>query len=300
MALLDDFEQLDLDGLNGFVDRQQEENLFLDFKLVQNAAFTSADDRKNLAKALSGFANSSGGLIVWGVDARPNAQRIDCAIGLQEIQPVQLMIARLNELTSRAVDPRVDGVRHKPIISQGERGFAVTLVPESSAGPHMAKCREDRYYKRSGETFYKMEHFDVADMFGRRKRPQLVLTARVSRPRDEIVLSIKNEGRATAKAPYVFIEIPNPFGFALYGLDGNGHDGLPRLPHSDSASHRRRYGGNLDTVVHPNTIHDVTKIEYRGREEARPHGEILIRYEIAAEDMQLLESAITVNIDDLG
>jgi hypothetical protein len=164
----------------------------------------------------------------------------------------------------------------------------------------MAKLREDRYYKRSGDTFYKMKHFDVADMFGRRKRPDLKLVARVSRPRAELVLSIENQGRATAKAPFVFLEIPDPFGFALYGLDGNGNDGLPRLPHGDNASLRRRYGGNLNTVIHPQTIHDVTKIEYRGREEARPHGEILIRYQVAAEDMQLADSSIRVNIDDAG
>jgi len=32
---------------------------------------------------------------------------------------------------------------------------------------------EDRYYKRGGDRFYKMEPFDVADMFGRRRAPVL-------------------------------------------------------------------------------------------------------------------------------
>ena len=30
----------------------------------------------------------------------------------------------------------------------------------------MAKLGEDRYYKRSGDSFRKMEHFDLEDMFG--------------------------------------------------------------------------------------------------------------------------------------
>lgn len=29
----------------------------------------------------------------------------------------------------------------------------------------MAKLEEDRYYKRSGDSFYRMEHFDLEDMF---------------------------------------------------------------------------------------------------------------------------------------
>ena len=31
------------------------------------------EERRNFAKAVSGFANSDGGLIVWGIDARPNS-----------------------------------------------------------------------------------------------------------------------------------------------------------------------------------------------------------------------------------
>jgi hypothetical protein len=37
----------------------------------------------------------------------------------------------------------------------------------------MAKLGEDRYYKRSGDRFYKIEHFDVADMFDRHRAPVL-------------------------------------------------------------------------------------------------------------------------------
>lgn len=276
MTLTDQFEALTLDALNDYVTSQQGEDLLLDFKVANGANLNHPDDKKNLAKALSGFANSSGGLIVWGINARKNEQGVDCAVGTQEIEPISLFIARLNELTSRSVAPPVDGVRHKSIVLADDRGFAVTLVPESDSGPHMAKLGEDRYYKRSGDTFYKMEHFDLEDMFGRRKQPKLSIDARVTRARDEILVGIKNEGRGTAKAPYLALSIPEPFGFAPYGVDGNNHDGLPRLPYGGNSSRHRRYGANLDTVIHPNTSHDVTKIEYRGREENRPSGEFVL------------------------
>jgi predicted HTH transcriptional regulator len=66
------FSSLSAEVMAEYETRRQEENLHLDFKLVQDAAFTKRDDRRNLACACSGFANSSGGLIVWGVDARKN------------------------------------------------------------------------------------------------------------------------------------------------------------------------------------------------------------------------------------
>ena len=155
MSLADQFDALQLDDLVSYVTSQQEENLTLDFKLINRPDFSHTDDKKTLARALSGFANSSGGLIIWGIDARKNEQKIDCAREAHEIRPLSLLLSRLNELTSRAVSPPIDAIRHKPISSGQDSGFAVTLVPESESGPHMAKLGEDRYYKRSGDTFYK-------------------------------------------------------------------------------------------------------------------------------------------------
>jgi hypothetical protein len=50
------------------------EELFLDYKRAATALPSNKladDDRKNLAKAVSGFGNAEGGLIVWGVDCKP-------------------------------------------------------------------------------------------------------------------------------------------------------------------------------------------------------------------------------------
>jgi hypothetical protein len=138
-----------------------------------------------------------------------------------------------------------------------------------------------------------MEHFDLEDMFGRRKKPQLRMKVTVSR--GEILIGLKNEGRGTAKAPYLSFVIPEPFSLAMYGVDGNGHVGLPRLHHAGD-SQRPRFGANSDIVIHPNTTLDVTKIEFRGRDENRPHGAFIIEYEVAAEEMQLIRSQINVNI----
>ena len=56
------------------VERKAEEGLHLDFKQKTDNELPalSDDDRANLAKAISGFANTDGGLVIWGVKAKAN------------------------------------------------------------------------------------------------------------------------------------------------------------------------------------------------------------------------------------
>jgi hypothetical protein len=119
-----------------------------------------------------------------------------------------MFISKLNEFTGSFVSPIVDGVVHRGVETADDTGFAITLIPASSSGPHMAKAGEDRYYKRSGDSFYKMEHFDLEDMFGRRAQPKLVPVTKTefSYSPKTVFFEIKNEGRGAAK--HVCIEFP--------------------------------------------------------------------------------------------
>jgi hypothetical protein len=202
MDLTETFNQLDLAQIEDYLKRQQEEHLQLDFKTIKGANLASLDDRKSLAKSLSGFANSAGGIIVWGIDARKNDQGVDCAGATSEIPQLKMLLSRLNEFTGQAVSPIVDGIRHKAIERTTDTGFAATLVPESQAAPHMAKLGEDRYYKRSGASFYKMEHFDLEDMFGRRQKPSLEIVLEEGAKQDgteDLIVLLLNQGRAVAR-----------------------------------------------------------------------------------------------------
>ena len=257
MDLADTLASLSALQIEGFVRANQEETLELEFKTVSKPDLSSRDDKRNFACALSGFANSAGGLIVWGVDARRNSDGIDCASGVAEIPSIAAFVSRLGELTGEAVLPRVDGIRHRAIPTKRGGGFAITLVPESESGPHMAKLGEDRYYKRSGASFYRMEHFDVADMFGRRRRPKLAVTARVTGTGSgaQILLGLRNDGRGSARAPYIAFDCPAPFKRNEYGLDGNRNEGMRRLPFSGQDL-PFRYGEDTSFVIHPGIVRE--------------------------------------------
>jgi hypothetical protein len=56
--------------IDGMIAARVTEELFLDYKQCATACGARGlhpDDRKNLGKAISGFGNSDGGLIIWGV-----------------------------------------------------------------------------------------------------------------------------------------------------------------------------------------------------------------------------------------
>ncbi len=59
------FQSLDKQALEKFVADGQEEDLQLDFKTVYDDKLTKREDRRQFAQAVSGYANSSGGIIVW-------------------------------------------------------------------------------------------------------------------------------------------------------------------------------------------------------------------------------------------
>ncbi len=250
MSLAESFDQLTVGDIAEFIRVGKEEHLQLDFKTINNPNFTARDDRKNLAKCISGFANSAGGVVIWGVDARENAQGIDCAVATAEINQLRLFIARLNEFSGQSASPVVDGIRHKAIETAGDRGYAVTLVPESGSGPHMAKLGEDRYYKRPGHQFYRMEHFDLEDMFGRRQRPDLSITINNRREpnnpdHEQLEVMILNVGRAVARHVGFFAE--------MQGATIVRARQILNVSHLNDGRQVFNYTNNTD-VFHPNRV----------------------------------------------
>ncbi len=102
-----------------FINQSVTEELFLDYKRsADNGAGTTLhnNDRANLARAISGFGNSEGGVIVWGVDCRNDPTRGDIPTKPVRIQNPIRFKSWLDNATSGLTVPPHTTIRHHAIL----------------------------------------------------------------------------------------------------------------------------------------------------------------------------------------
>ena len=234
----------DIVAMNGVA----QENRQLDFKLLSKAEF-GKDDLRHLAKAVSGFANADGGVVLWGVDARRDAndEFIDQVVATPGVENPRQILARLNELSSTASAPGLQGLDHRIIDGDDPLpAFVATFVPEGESGRYMAMLDEarHRYYRRIGSAFVPMDHSMVGDMFGRRPRPVLRLELRPENPANlSVQATVTNVGRGVARAPYLLLRAAKPLEAVAMDSHAMGlHRGTPGW---------YSFGEGMNGVIHP-------------------------------------------------
>lgn len=268
------------------------ENLHYDYKTKSDSRNPklNGDDKKNLAKAISGFSNSAGGVLIWGIE--------DEGILPKPIMRVEEFLSNLLHLAPNATEPAVQGIDgHWISTDEGDgAGFALVFVPESDAPPHRVILKENeirgRYYFRSASSFLEASHSQLEDMFGRRPRPKLVLRLKkFFRTYDGFTVTVKaefqlrNEGRARAKYPLIIVELPT-------GAEGDG------TFFTTKSSDIFEEGGLVGTcemdqkVVHPGVDLDVTGLKFSLKKFA-PGQTITLNCLVGAEGQQLTPYTLT-------
>ncbi len=125
-------------------------------------------DRANLAKAISGFGNSEGGVIVWGVDCKNDPLLGDIPTAPVRIQNPTRFKSWLEQATTGLTVPPHTSVEHHAI----PEGFVVTLIPSGIHAPYQT-VGELLYYIRAGSNFARTPHGVLSGLFGRRPQPNI-------------------------------------------------------------------------------------------------------------------------------
>ena len=151
--------------INNLIINEVEENIHLDYKA---AGALDKDDKKRteITKDISAFANSDGGIIVYGVSEEDHKPK--------EISPIDGKIYTKEWLENviQQIQPRIEDLKIYPIrIDDIEQSIYVVKIPRSSNAPHMA--RDKRYYKRFNFKSEPMEDYEVKDLYNRVSIPKL-------------------------------------------------------------------------------------------------------------------------------
>jgi Putative DNA-binding domain len=208
LKIFKELQEKGIDLVSSWTDEGYHEDLHLDFKRKSKAAtpVPSDDDRRNYARSLSGFANSDGGVVVWGIGAPGSGT------GVRSLHPIRdpgRYAESLDSLVSRLVSPPVEGVQNLAILDEdgSGRGYVVSYVPKSEMAPHRAEAEGTKqYYKRYGDSFKATEHYELEYMFGKRLqcRPNVfwdidVRTDARGALHCELRIGVNNLGRAIAR-----------------------------------------------------------------------------------------------------
>jgi hypothetical protein len=190
-----------------WVEEKASETNLLEFKLSTSLEATlSSKDRDTVAKVVSGFANTDGGLLVFGIEARRADNKHDPDV-VQRIDPVRGLTRFADMLGTAArdcVEPKVAGIAVEKIEQPDARdtGVAIVHVPRSFGGPHRAASGgegvRNHYFMRTASSTTIIPHRMLAALFSARPEPRLVLEATWSQPR-RVTLSLRNEGPGTAR-----------------------------------------------------------------------------------------------------
>jgi hypothetical protein len=184
------------------------EDLHIEFKQKQDRrnGKLSDGDKSAFSKALSGFANADGGVLVFGIGTKKGPDKIDRAASLEPITGHMIMAATLRDSVFNSTHPIVNGVRVESIdvVGGNTAGYVKCLIPQSDNPPHRAMQAAREYWRRTDGAFQRMEHYELEDVFGRRLRPVLILSIELRpRPNDdlseELRFYLSNEGRGVAK-----------------------------------------------------------------------------------------------------
>jgi hypothetical protein len=215
------------------------ENEWRDFKLYDPRR--EKDSRTNWSELLSAFANTEGGVVIWGVDARRDATSgIDRVSGVTAIKDAPQWAEKLRRWLLEATNPPVSGVQLQALTYPGTNdGFVVCLIPESTFKPHRAEFAENKPYR-----------IRVADNTVV-PNPALLRAMFFPQPRREIWLHAHCDGRHAdpqGRTATLSIDIENrgplsirdlslhaTHGMARVGLDANRNAGFA-LVHLESTN----------------------------------------------------------------
>jgi hypothetical protein len=206
------------------------EEEWLDFKsgiqgsLARSESLSEDKIKEIWSKSLAGFANTGGGVLIWGIDARPmpsagTGKTVDAASNLRLVPHPDALKSDLNRLHHTATDPPVAEVRVEPVMDKAGGGFVVCLIPESSHKPHRAEFITNKpYYLRAGDDFVVMSPAVLRSMFYPRTSPRFAVridcrgrNLQTTVATFDFCVTIRNVGNATAREPFVVLQV-SPYG----------------------------------------------------------------------------------------
>jgi len=153
---LGDIAEQDVQGL---IDDEVAEDQTIEYKA--KLQLTRIEDKAELCRDISAFANASGGCIVYGLGEKRD-QSNKTTGKPDKIVPIldqpDALINRLSQILHRGVQPNIRGLDFRGISISSGGHVIVGHIPKSLMSPHIVACHDDwRFYARGSNGRYRID-----------------------------------------------------------------------------------------------------------------------------------------------
>lgn len=209
--------EYNLEYLKSLIENKVEENLNLDYK-----AAGSLDKQNNktteISKDVSAFANSDGGVIIYGIKEDKVNKHLP-----EKIDPVNrknFTKEWLEQIIQDKIRPRISDFKIHPIEIDSEQVVYVVEVGKSNTA-HQAF--DKKYYKRFNFQSTAMYDYEIRDILNRNKNPEIELDFEFDYNHTNLTVYACNVGRILAKFLVIDFKIPKHI------IKGNEHSRFAQI-----------------------------------------------------------------------
>lgn len=162
-------DKYEIDDLKSLIENQIEESIHLDFKAGQ-ALSKQESKKKELSKDIAAFANSDGGIIIYGINEENHVAK-----SLSYIDGNEFPKEWLEQVINTTINRRINNILIYPIRENGKinRTMYVVKIPKSIDAPHQSK--DKRFYKRFNFESVMMEEYEIRQLYGRKIKSELLI-----------------------------------------------------------------------------------------------------------------------------
>jgi len=210
------FESLnDWSKIEELINEGESEGLYIECKSPTRPTLDK-DKKIKLAQAISGFSNTGGGIIIWGVSTTKHEHSsLDILSQIEEIGNCDNFARQINGIILTLTTPSVTNSKTKTIkkSKKNSRGIIVTYIPKSGGDPIQSN-KDNHFYFRNGDGFAILPYEMLKRLFASTESPDLhaVFDSRIVKlERDiwEIPIIITNLSSAVAQYTQVFVQVEN-------------------------------------------------------------------------------------------
>lgn len=158
-----------LEDINNLISNKIEESLNLEYKSA-DALKNTENNKKEISKDVSSMANSSGGIIIYGIKEY-DSQSEHLPEEITPIERKEVSKEWLEDVITSNIYPKIEDLKIHPVKLENENQVVYVVEIPQSTTAHQA--RDQRYYKRYNFKSQPMYDYEIRDVMNRSKHPQI-------------------------------------------------------------------------------------------------------------------------------